>query len=100
MSLPTILRPAARREFDEASNWYENRKSGLGFAFVKAVRDILLSISANPVAHAVVHSDVREALVPGYPYAVYYREEPTYFSVLAIFHTSRDPTIWQSRASS
>jgi plasmid stabilization system protein ParE len=42
--------------------------------------------------------DVRKAVVNGFPYCLYYREEPSQVRVLAVFHTSRDPSIWQSRA--
>jgi len=31
MSLPIVLRPEARVEFDDAFNWYEQRRLGLGF---------------------------------------------------------------------
>jgi hypothetical protein len=36
--------------------------------------------------------------VRGFPYCVYYREESSLVRVLSVFHTSRDPSIWQSRA--
>ncbi|MBM3981042.1 MAG: hypothetical protein FJ304_12290 [Planctomycetes bacterium] len=41
---------------------------------------------------------MREAGVSGYPYAVYYRIAPAEVTVLAVFHTSRDPNESQSRA--
>jgi plasmid stabilization system protein ParE len=59
---------------------------------------VLAGIAAAPDSHPQVYADVREAAVPGYPYAVYYRIEPSQVSVLAVFHTSRDPSAWQSRA--
>jgi hypothetical protein len=31
MSLPIVLRPEARVEFDDVFNWYEKRRLGLGF---------------------------------------------------------------------
>jgi hypothetical protein len=31
MSLPIILRPDTPVEFDDAFNWYEQRRFGLGF---------------------------------------------------------------------
>jgi hypothetical protein len=73
MSLPVILRRLAQAEFD-AADWYEQRRAGRG-AFTDAVRQVLGGIAAQPDAHPEVHGDVREALVPGYPYAVYYRPE-------------------------
>jgi hypothetical protein len=30
VSLPVILRPEARAEFDEAYDWYEGQRAGLG----------------------------------------------------------------------
>jgi hypothetical protein len=34
MSQPIVFRPAARAEFDDAGDWYEQRQTGLGAAFV------------------------------------------------------------------
>jgi toxin ParE1/3/4 len=98
MSLPISFRRAARAEFDDAADWYEQRKAGLGTAFVAAVQRILDRISAQPDFYPQVHRDVREALVSGYPYCVYYREEPNQVVVLSVFHTARNPSIWQRRS--
>ena len=51
-----------------------------------------------PGMHVAVFGDVRKAIVARFPYCVFYREEPSCVRVLAVFHTSRDPSIWQSRA--
>jgi plasmid stabilization system protein ParE len=98
MSLPVILRRLAQAEFDDAADWYDGRRAGRGAAFTAAVRRVLTAIAAAPDAYPEVHGDVREADVPGYPYVVYYRPEPAQVTVLAVFHTSRDPAVWQSRA--
>lgn len=63
MSLPVIVRPIARIEFDEAANWYEARSAGRGALFTRAVREVLDRISANPHFYAQAYEDVREALV-------------------------------------
>jgi plasmid stabilization system protein ParE len=98
MSLPVVFRRAARAEFDDAADWYDHRRAGLGAAFTAAVERVLDQVAAQPDFYPQVYQDVREALVPGYPYCVYYREEPGQVVVLAVFHTSRDPSIWQGRA--
>jgi plasmid stabilization system protein ParE len=98
MSLPIVFRRLARAEFDNAADWYEQRRAGLGAAFTAAVQSVLDQISAQPDFYPQVYQDVREALVSGYPYCVYYREEPGQVVVLSVFHTSRDPSIWQGRA--
>ncbi len=98
MSLPVVFRRAARAEFDDAADWYEQRRAGLGVAFAAAVQRVLDRIAAQPDFYAQVYQDVQEALVSGYPYCIYYREEPGQVVVLAVFHTSRDPSIWQGHA--
>jgi plasmid stabilization system protein ParE len=97
MNRPVILRRIARAEFDDAADWYESRRAGQGAAFTAAVRHVLMDLGARPEAHPEVYDDVREALVERYPYVVYYRPEPGQITVLAIFHTSRDPADWQGR---
>ena len=98
MSLPVVFRRAARAEFDDSADWYEQRKTALGAAFTAAVQQVLDQIAAQPAFYPQVYQDVREALVPGFPYCVYYREEPGQIVVLSVFHTARNPAIWQGRA--
>ena len=97
MSLPIILRPQARREFDEAADWYEQRRAGLGARFIAAVGRVFDQAAANPQRYPEVFGTVREGVVQRFPYCVYYRGEVSRIVVLAVFHASRDPAIWQSR---
>jgi plasmid stabilization system protein ParE len=99
VSLPIIFLPEARAEFDDAYDWYESQRAGLGEAFADQVQRVLDRIIAvTPRMHAAVLGDVRKAVVARFPYCVYYREEASCVRVLSVFHTSRDPSIWQSRA--
>ena len=98
MSLPVVLDPEAQAEFDDGYDSYEGRQSGLGEQFADAVQVVLDRIGRQPRAHQAVFGDVRRAVVKGYPYCVYYREEATRVRVLSVFHTSRDPNVWKSRA--
>lgn len=97
MSLPYIMRRLAQAEFDDAAEWYALRSPKVGTDFTNAVDGIVFAIAAAPQSYPVVHDDTREAIVPGFPYAVYYRVEPTRVIVVAVYHTSRDPAGWQSR---
>jgi plasmid stabilization system protein ParE len=54
-------------------------------------------LSANPHIHQIVFADVRKAVVRRFPYCVYYRPHADRVEVIAVFHTSRDPSIWQGR---
>lgn len=97
MSLPVVIRPAARAEFDEAADWYEGQQPGLGADFVAEVQQVLDAIAAHPERFAIAAGDVREAAVSRFPYCVYYRVRADRVAVIAVFHTSRDPAIWQGR---
>lgn len=98
MSFTIVFRRAAQCEFMEAAEWYEKRRLGRGAKFTAAVKEVLTRIAEEPDFYAIVFEDVHEALVSKYPYCVYYRVDGERILVLSIFHTSRDPPIWQNRA--
>jgi plasmid stabilization system protein ParE len=98
MTLPVVLRREARAEFDEAFDWYEQKRAGLGVEFAEQVQAVFDRISAMPELHAMVYKDVRKALVRRFPYSVFYRVRPGKVVVLAVFHGKRDPNVWKSRA--
>ena len=97
MSLPVVLRPEARAEFDEAFDWYEQRRSGLGVDFVVQVQEVFDRISTTPELYAQILRDVRRAVVRRFPYSVFYKIESQQVVVLAVFYSNRDPKMWQER---
>lgn len=97
MSLPVELDPEARTEFDDSYDFYERRQPGTGERFADAVQVVLDRIAVTPQAHQIVSRGVRRAVVRGFPFCVYYREEPARIRVISVFHTSRNPAIWQGR---
>lgn len=98
MSLLVIVRPQARAEFDDAFDWYEGQRAGLGVRFAERVQEVFDYIAINPQAHAILHKEVRAPPVRRFPYVVYYRVEPGQVVVLAVLHGRRYPSLWQSRA--
>ncbi len=48
MNLPVRLRREAQREYDEATDWYESRRTGLGVRFVTALQWTLQTIEEQP----------------------------------------------------
>ena len=98
MTLPIVLRLEAQAEFDDAFDWYEGRKAGLGVHFAKQVRKVFLRIATNPQLYPPVFRDIRLAVMPRFPYCVYYRPEAALIRILAVFHNRRDPAVWQGRA--
>ncbi len=97
MSLPVVLRDEAQTEFDDAFDYYEAQRPGLGVDFAARVQEVFDRISTNPLLHGAVFADVRKAVVAKFPYVVFYRPETARVEVLAVFHSRRDPSIWQGR---
>jgi toxin ParE1/3/4 len=96
--LAVVLRDEAELEFDEAFDWYQNLGTKLGIKFVEEVQKTFDRISLNPLMHSIVFADVRKAVVRKFPYSVFYRSQDDRVEVLAVFHSSRNPEIWQARA--
>jgi plasmid stabilization system protein ParE len=97
MTLPLVLRPAARAEFADSATWYDQQQAGLGAEFVAEVEQVFDKIVEQPDRYPLALGDVREALVSRFPYCVYYRVRPSRIVVIAVFHAARDPAVWQSR---
>jgi plasmid stabilization system protein ParE len=96
--LPLDFHPAVRDEIDDAYRWYERQRAGLGGDFLEAVEAVLAEITANPARYGFADTDIREGVLTRFPYAIYYRVLADRIRVLAVYHTSRDPSGWQSRA--
>jgi plasmid stabilization system protein ParE len=91
------LTPEAQADYDEAYDWYDRKAQGQGDVFAAKVQDVLDRLAANPFMHAKIYKDVRKAVVSKWPYIVLYVPEASEVVVISVFHTSRDPKIWQSR---
>jgi plasmid stabilization system protein ParE len=87
----------AETEIDKGRRWYEGQATGLGRKFVLAVDATLERIERQPAAYAEVRPSVRQALVRGFPYGVFFAEYPDRVTVLAVVHARRHPRRWPSR---
>jgi plasmid stabilization system protein ParE len=97
VTLPVILHAEAREEFDEAFDWYERKRPGLGVDFMTCVQETLKYVSKTPRRYPEVLQDVRRAPVRRFPYSVLYRVESSRVMIFAVFHGKRDPKVWQER---
>lgn len=98
MKLPIVLRDEAQAEFDEAFDWHAAKRAGLGTEFMAEIQKVFDRIATNPLMHQVVFADIRKGVVRRFPYCVFYRPHHDRVEVIAVFHSSRDPSIWQGRA--
>jgi plasmid stabilization system protein ParE len=97
MSYKLVIRAEAETEIDEAFRWYEERRSGLGKDFVLRVDACLSIIRKKPYSWPVQYKQVRRALLHRFPYGVHYFVVEDAIIVIAVFHSKRNPAIWQNR---
>ena len=91
------LHPEAEDEFRDATVWYEHQRKGLGSEFVLCIDEAIERIRHSPEMYLKVHKDIRRIVVRRFPFAVFYEITATEIRILAIFHSRRDPSRWQSR---
>ena len=58
---------------------------------------ILAAIQRNPNHYQVIKGRIRCAVLRRFPYSLLFRVMPNGIYVIACFHSSRDPEIWQRR---
>lgn len=97
MSLSVVFRRIAKREFDDAISWYQDRREGLGREFSVAVEQQLGRIAHSPSRFACVRGDVRRAVLQRFPYSIFFMVEEDRIVVLAIFHARRAPSQLEDR---
>ena len=98
MSVPAVtILPPAEDDISDAFRWYEDKASGLGSEFMRALDACLSGIQRYPKSGSPVHKEVRRALLRRFPYGVFYLLEGETIIVIACFHASRDPKEWQKR---
>ncbi|MBV9112421.1 MAG: type II toxin-antitoxin system RelE/ParE family toxin [Hyphomicrobiales bacterium] len=96
--MPRVLfTAAARADLDDALSWYEAHAPEVVPRFREALRAAVERIAANPKQFLTSSHETRRALLRHFPYFVIFRETPRAAYVVAVFHTSRNPRIWQRR---
>ena len=94
---PILVRPAAAADIEDAFEWYQTQRFGLGDEFRETLRSTLYQIAENPQLYQVIHRGTRRALLKRFPYGVFFREYPQVIIFVACMHGRRNPKRWQSR---
>lgn len=91
------LTAAARADIDDALQWYEAHAPEIIPQFRQALRAVVERIGHDPHQFPPTPHDTRRAMLRRFPYLVIFRETDEACFVVAVFHTSRDPRIWEGR---
>lgn len=96
------LASAAQAELDEAAQWYEERRRGLGDEFLDSVGEaveVLREWAAIGTTVEVAGHGFRRIGINGFPYHLPYRMSDDEVQVLAVSHDRRRPGYWVQRSS-
>jgi toxin ParE1/3/4 len=99
MSYHIRFRDEAESDIQEAYDWYQARRENLGDAFLQAIDDCIEALAEHPKSYEVIHKNIRRALLPHFPYALFFIIEDEFVIVVACFHVRRNPTSWKKRVS-
>ncbi len=92
--------PEALEEIQEAIEYYNDKRRGLGKAFYLDLQQQFTLIKKNPFSRSVRYDDVRFAMLDRFPYAAHFTVDDTSHAVriLAVLSHYRDPdTHWKKR---
>ena len=92
-----IFKPEAEADIAQAYDWYEQRDVGLGAEFIRCVESCVNGIQRHPEMYPMVHQNVRQGITRRFPYSVFYFSENDTVYIVSVFHSSRDPSVWQER---
>ena len=88
---------AARKEFFEAADYYEEQVVGLGDDFIDEVEKVLDVIEQQPMSGTKITNTERRFLVSRFPYGVIYSVEAGQIVIFAVMNLKRKPGYWKSR---
>lgn len=94
---PIDFHPDAAQEANDAVDFYDEKRAGLGDDFRTELTAALARIQQNPGMYGVESGSVRVCPLHRFPYNVYYEELEDRIWVAAVGHQSRRPGYWSRR---
>lgn len=91
------LSEEAITDFDNSYHFYYKDNPKIADDFFLAINRGFNSIKQNPTTFPFIHKKVRKYVVKKFPFVIYYRVIDSIIQIIAIFHTNRNPEIWNDR---
>jgi len=86
-----IIKQRAHVMMQEAFDWYEQQKPGLGELFITELNTYFNKLKSNPGFYGKIYKNFRQVVLKKFPYALVYEIIKTDVLLFAVFHTSRNP---------
>ena len=99
MNAKKIISNFAKSDLSDASKWYEKQQKGLGKRFLSEMKAAFEIICKSPEGFPIRYDDYRIYFTKTFPYGIHYQyiASKNEIHVMAVFHTARNPQIWEQR---
>ena len=87
----------ALAEYNAAAHYYAEQQPGLDLQFIVSIEEAIGLILEDPQRWRTIDEDVRRCLAHMFPYAILYTIEADFVLIVAVAHSSRQPSYWRKR---
>lgn len=87
----------ARKEIADVAAFYKERNASVATRFLDRLERVLHHIARNPRRYRPIEPNLHQARIPGFPYVLIYRVDPSETLILAAKHDRRQPDYWRYR---
>lgn len=94
MSYQIDISEAAEQDTRESFLWYEEQKEDLGGEFELHFLSALELIRETPLIVQKRYKGIRIFFMRKFPYGIHFKVEQKTVTIIAVFHTSKNPTQW------
>lgn len=92
--------PSAQVELDEAVDYYEECRLGLGLEFSREVYSAIYRIMHFPEAWSPLSKNTRRCLTNRFPYGIIYQVLNDEIVIIAVMQLNRRPGYWRGGVGS
>ncbi len=89
MAFEILVKPIAWIDLEEAIDWYENAKPGLGKKFFKHFEEATDKILEAPNAYRIIIPGVRRIIIKKFPYKIFYVFSENTIFIIGVAHEKR-----------
>jgi hypothetical protein len=86
-----VIKEEALGDMQNAYDYYENLKSGLGERFLEVLEEYFLRIQKSPELYQIKRLPYREAFIKVFPFVIIYEVIDDSLVIYSIFNTFRNP---------
>jgi plasmid stabilization system protein ParE len=94
---PYCFHREAEADFTDALRYYAGIRPELGAHFYDEVEAAVAEVCAHPRRFRTIDPPVQRRLLPNFPYALLYIDEPDRVWISAVAPLKRDPGYWRHR---